>query len=49
VHFQPAGMAGPMGAAKTDNLCLSYLEIHALENPPTTEVERDVIAGQEWH
>ena len=48
-YFKEAGLAGPIGTGKTDNLCPAHLERDALENPSTTKVERDISAGQQGH
>jgi Ni2+-binding GTPase involved in maturation of urease and hydrogenase len=48
-NFKKAGLAGPIGAGKTYNLCLSYLQRDTLEDASPAQVERDLSAGQQCH
>ena len=48
-HFEEASLAGPIGAGKTYNLCLSYLQRYTFEDASPAQIERDVSAGQQCH
>ena len=48
-HLEEAGLAGPIGTGKTNNLSLLDVERYSLKDRSPTELERDVGAGQQSH